>query len=223
MLIDDDCPFCLLVDDDQSPCWTELGRSDAEVLWNSQDYALILDTAPLTEGHSLLVTKRHVTAMNLAANADRYWSLTTELIRNTYGAVTAFEHGALSSKRNAGACVDHAHAHFVPGSFPNLSSMVRADYRELRAYPTRADALAAMRGQPYLLLESSDGLIECVPAPACSTQYLRRLMATCIGRPDRWNWRDCIRRAKYLNLNNELDKAKERMRTSLDILEQQQL
>lgn len=205
-----ECPFCLFVEDEVTPVWQHLfpGSNDNEILWSSNTFILALDTAPLTEGHVLIFSRKHETSFSVLINdveseLRQAVSIAGGLLSAAYGEFTYFEHGAMSFTRNAGACVDHAHLHLVPGLY-NLLPSISTDYPEVARYADYESALHAMTGNPYVLFGSQSFGTYATPAPRCTTQYLRKLISIQANVPDRWNWRDCIRRADSLRLREQL-------------------
>src|SRR3954447_5964693 len=102
MHVDVPCPFCDAVDLGRSENWTcLLGEEPGEVLRSGHAVSLLLDTAPLTEGHLLLAPHRHVssTAHLDDAEATEFHTMTiqaVELLADAYAPPTLFEHGARS-------------------------------------------------------------------------------------------------------------------------------
>lgn len=60
-----ECPFCALVSEGRSPVWDYLFRADStdEIILRSASFLVILDTAPLAEGHLLIITKAHISSL----------------------------------------------------------------------------------------------------------------------------------------------------------------
>jgi diadenosine tetraphosphate (Ap4A) HIT family hydrolase len=205
-----ECPFCAIVDDGVSPVWRYLfpDAADSEVVWSSDLFTVALDTAPIVEGHLLLISNDHITSLagnihEAAAMLEDAKAAAENLVSEVYGDFTYFEHGALSFTRHAGACVDHAHLHILPGSY-NILADISRDYPELKRYSCYEDALRDLARTPYLLFGTSNIGVYGVSAPVCSTQYLRKLVSFRAKVTDKWNWRDCIRRANSLHLREQL-------------------
>jgi diadenosine tetraphosphate (Ap4A) HIT family hydrolase len=212
-----ECPFCALVEDGNSPVWKYLfGDTDGtETLFRTEHFTVILDTAPLVQGHLLVVSKDHIPSLASSAPAGRQELIETKLetedrVRFAYGPCTFFEHGAFSFSRNAGSCVDHAHLHIVPGIY-DLSRPVSADFPAAAEYKDYAEALDSLRGKPYLLFGNDASRVTGTVAPVCATQYLRRLVAGLARAHHRWNWRDCIRLADTNSIRTDLIRARDRL------------
>jgi diadenosine tetraphosphate (Ap4A) HIT family hydrolase len=216
MDVDVPCPFCDAVDLGKSENWTTLfGEESGEVLRRGHAVSLLLDTAPLTEGHLLLVPHRHVpsTARLDHAEATEFRTMTiqaVQLLADAYTQPTLFEHGARSFTHHAGACIEHAHLHLVPGGL-HLGRRVAADFPDMERFDDLTTAIEEFRDSAYLLVADLDG-VHGVRAEHCATQYLRRLTAIALEDPRRWNWRDCIRHADHYGIKEELRSAASRLR-----------
>ncbi|MEU5552847.1 HIT domain-containing protein [Micromonospora sp. NPDC047793] len=198
-----ECPFCWALEDGHSPCWDRLfgSGSPGDVLKIGTYFSTLADTAPIVEGHLLIVSNPHIPSFAATAPPMRteLWEMKKRMVTwlaEVYQRPTLLEHGAASFARNAGSCVDHAHLHLVPAQL-DLLPQLAADYPNLNRFDSHAAALDAMRGHPYLYFEDVDGRCFATVAARCPTQYLRRLSTEAARNPDRWNWRDCIRRASF--------------------------
>jgi diadenosine tetraphosphate (Ap4A) HIT family hydrolase len=217
-----ECPFCTLVEDGVSPVWRYLfpTATGGEVLWTSDLFTVALDTAPLVEGHLLVISNNHVTSLASIvqdANVPLRQAISTaeELVSRAYGDFTYFEHGAMSFARHAGACVDHAHLHIVPGRYYILPDIAR-DYPDVTCYPNYEAALRHFARTPYLVFGASDIGAYGVSAPVCATQYLRRLISRRANVVDKWSWRDCIRQADSLHLREQLERTRSMLLDEID-------
>ncbi len=157
----------------------------AGVLWGDDDLWCVPDLAPLRQGHLLLVSTAHHPCFGacppeLLGKLAACRALVTGVLTSVYGVpVTFFEHGPATSQ-GAGACIDHAHLHCVPG-LPSLRGRVEAE--GLRAGPYEVTGLYRRRTS-YLYVEDEAGpaVYPCrTPLPS---QFLRKAAAG--GRPWRW-------------------------------------
>lgn len=213
-----ECPFCDLADTGTSPCWRNHfpEGKHGEVIWSGEVYSVIVDTAPVVPGHLLIVPAAHIPAF-AARPVGRDDELkaarrfVTAALSDLYQPPTFLEHGAADFTHHAGACVDHAHLHAVPGSYDLLPFLAR-DFTAVSMHQTAFEAWEARRGEPYVYCEEPSGRVYSAMAPMCSTQYLRRLVAQLAQRPERWNWRDCIRFAAALGIESDVWQAGEGLR-----------
>ncbi|MBB5132639.1 diadenosine tetraphosphate (Ap4A) HIT family hydrolase [Thermocatellispora tengchongensis] len=213
-----ECPFCALVSDGRSPVWAHLfpGTEHDEVILASESFLAVLDTAPLAEGHVLIVSKAHLTSLAALPESEReelalMRRAVQDRLRAEYGPFTYFEHGAASFARHAGACIDHAHLHLVPGRCDLLPHVAR-DHPGIESFPEYEQALDHFAGRAYLIFARDFDPVFGVDAPACATQYLRRVMTRAGGSKQLWNWRDCVRWADALSIRDQLIRAAGRLR-----------
>lgn len=223
MIFGEECPFCAYAEDGVSPVWLELfGESEgSDLVTQTDNFSVILDTAPVVRGHVLLITRDH--KFSMAGTDGRMRGELVKLkdhienaMRRAFGPLTAFEHGSSKTGSRAGACVDHAHLHFVPGLY-DITAEVSRDFGQMHEFATYEDALSAFGQEPYLFYQADGKRAYAVEAHACSTQYLRRLVAAQAGAAERWNWRDCIRWHVALGLKDDLINARRDLQRGLQV------
>ncbi|MEV3926395.1 HIT family protein [Actinomadura coerulea] len=166
---------------------------EAGVIAGDRDFFLIPDVAPLAEGHLLLVTREHHHCAGdfsgpMWERALGWRDRVARLYREAYGSggLLLFEHGP-ASPQGGGACIDHAHWHFLPGTTGVRAVVegqghpgVPADHAALRAF-YRA-------GRSYLLIEE-DGVATVHPGDGVPSQFLRWAVAS--ADPGRaWRWQE---------------------------------
>lgn len=166
---------------------------ESGVIARDRDFLLMPDVAPLAEGHVLLVTGEHhqcaaAFGRDMWEGALRWRDRVARLYRHAYGdgGLLLFEHGPASSQ-GGGACIDHAHWHFLPGTL-GVREVVEA-----RGLPGRPADHAAVRarfrtGRSYLLIEE-DGFATVHPGDGVPSQFLRWAV-TAAGRPETWRWQE---------------------------------
>jgi diadenosine tetraphosphate (Ap4A) HIT family hydrolase len=165
-------------------------------LGGTENFALTVDMAPLTEGHLVLHAREH-TGCAGEVPRDQYPELLAlkvavrENMRAAYGAITFFEHGRAGSCLSEGPehrLCHHMHLHAVPGDH-DVSGVLdaRFDGVELATYEEIVD-LYETSGH-YLYLERSDGRMSFYPvAETIERHLMRSLIARHIGRPERADW-----------------------------------
>ncbi|MFG1679589.1 HIT family protein [Nonomuraea sp. NPDC049269] len=213
-----ECPFCVLIAEGRSPVWNHLFHAENgdEVIFQTESFLVVLDTAPLAEGHLLIITDRHMPSLAGLSKTERDELHAVKRdaeskLREVYGPITYFEHGAESFTRHAGACIDHAHLHLVPGDIDMLPRVAR-DYPNIESFVSHKDALDNLAGQAYLMFGREAGPAYGAHAPACITQYLRRLVSEAAESKVMWNWRDCVRWADALSVREQLLNARNKLR-----------
>lgn len=220
--MDLDCPFCILLEEGTSPNWRQLSPPTRahETIHSWPECTLILDTGPVVQGHTLLVSNEHYPSMaavaeNEQAGLEGARMDTITLMREVFGEVTLVEHGAATFARNAGACVDHAHIHFVPGRH-DITGRIERDFGTMTSFSTWRGLTTFFLRVPYLAIQLSEHEIFGVTAPVCSTQYLRRLIAEDAGSTELWNWRDSIRWKDKSRTLRDLTLASEKLENGDD-------
>src|SRR5690242_1902948 len=84
--------LCVALEDGWSPCWTGLfGRRPAEapgdVVASGSSWSVLIDTAPVVEGHLLMVTNAHLPSLAASSPSarDELWQMkaaVTTLLEN---------------------------------------------------------------------------------------------------------------------------------------------
>jgi len=116
----------------------------------------------------------------------------SEEVRSRFGEVCVFEHGPAFESRNVGCSVDHAHLHIVPLNFdvaeaarpfmPHDSEWKTASWSDCRE--------AHLAGRDYLYFEQPVGHGRISTHSDFGSQVFRKAIASQIGRPDDFNWRE---------------------------------
>ncbi|WP_173100846.1 HIT family protein [Actinomadura verrucosospora] len=167
---------------------------DPSVLARDRDFLLMPDVAPLADGHVLLVTREHHQCAGdfdarLWGRALRWRDRVSRLYRYAYGTgeLLLFEHGPALSQ-GGGACIDHAHWHFLPGT-PGVRDVV-----EECGLPGTPAEFAALRarfrtGRSYLLVEER-GTATVHPGDGVRGQFLRWAVTAALGSAEPWRWQE---------------------------------
>jgi diadenosine tetraphosphate (Ap4A) HIT family hydrolase/orotate phosphoribosyltransferase len=191
------CVLCdVLEEREAAPIRTFITRDElpTEKLAEVDGFVAISDVAPLTPGHTLLVTKQHILAMNRLSKGglmelDNFRQEITAKLGEMYGMpVLAFEHGLCNRAAFANCGIDHAHLHVLPTG-ADLEEFMREDF-DVTSLNNLHDLGDATKGfAEYLLLINADDrlLLACPSKPV--SQYFRRRMAKATGR-ELWNWND---------------------------------
>ncbi len=184
------CGFCAHLRDasDQGDDW--------RVLFEDDVFVAVPSLGALIPGWLLVVPRDH--AVNLSAlgpdGVERMWAFVAsfrERWENEFGAVVAFEHGPARAGRPAGCGVDHAHLHLVPCGEIDLADaarrmlpMVWSDVGDLSELASATDECS-----DYLYMKTASEQLACT-APLVPSQALRKVIATEIGVPAAFNWRE---------------------------------
>lgn len=179
----DECRFCTRPDPDRIILWTE-------------HCYVMLSLGPLVEGYTLILSREHVdccAAITPPAMTEftRLERAVVEAQIRVYGKHLRYEHG------RAGACLPtaegerhchHAHLHCVPIAL-DLKTTIGASFpiRRLKGWPEVA-AYYASSGTPYLLVSEEKGFAYFEAEGRVPRQYLRRLVAAGLGKPQLADW-----------------------------------
>ncbi len=166
-------------------------------LFKSPNFAVLPSLGALVEGWLLLVPKKHFICMGAMPDsivAEMKWMKhhLCSVLQQCYGQMCVFEHGPSKPNCNVGCSVDHAHLHFVPMTFDLASAVTQflpqdvlwseAGLGECRA--------AFSKGEDYLYLEQPIGSGRIATHQGFGSQLFRRAIATQLGTPDQFNWRE---------------------------------
>ena len=165
-----------------------------KVLLQSRNFVLIPDISPLVPGHTLIVSKHHVScyAALEAELAEEFEAFKDQVVAHYESRLrrpALFEHGSLASVVRSGACVQHAHVHVLPLVLP-LSSWSKAHgvVRHCANPFSRAGILGTIP-EDYLAFESAQGTGGVVTGlrSTLPCQFLRRQVARHLDL-QHWDW-----------------------------------
>lgn len=166
-------------------------------LFESPNFVALPSLGALVEGWLLLIPKQHFIAMgalpeSLRSEMTAMKHLLCSALQDCYGTGCAFEHGPGASLRDVGCGVDHAHLHLVPAAFDlysEVTNFVPAD-TSWRCGGLDGCRDAYQKGEDYLYLEQPLGSGRIATRDRLGSQVFRRAIATRIGLPDQFNWRE---------------------------------
>lgn len=181
---------------------SNLVSTDSPDFWNkplfeSPNFVVIPSLGSLVDGWVLIVPKRHFICVG-ALPADFLHELeqiktaVAERLSQQYGEVCAFEHGPHSVNRQVGCGVDHAHLHLVPLQFDLKTA---AESFMPPGVRWKAGGLQSCRavfdkGLDYLYIEQPLGYGRIAAHTSLGSQILRKAIATHMGVPEQFSWRD---------------------------------
>lgn len=165
------------------------------VLLETPSFAVIPSLGPLVDGHVLLCPRSHFRSFaeiprELHAEHDAVKATVRSLLREVYGRdVHVFEHGTGRASDRTLCTVDHAHTHLVP--LPDTAIRHTLSLNEWVPFDGTLGTLASLTsGHEYVAYEEPDGTARVrVAIGGVESQYMRRVVARCLGKVDDWNWR----------------------------------
>jgi len=168
-----------------------------EPLFFSANFLALPSLGSIVEGWILVVPKKHFLSIgampaDLANEMMDFRARVAEYLTPKYGALCAFEHGPSSLKRQVGCGVDHAHLHLVPIGFDLISAARPYLPRDIQwsdadLYKCRS---AFAQGRDYLYVEQLFGHARIAVHDEFGSQIFRKAIASQLGVPDRYSWRD---------------------------------
>ena len=173
----------------------------------TDSFVLMRDISPLVPGHCLLVSRRHCSSF--ARLNDReieefqiFKHRCVEYVKYHFSAPLLFEHGASGDETRSGACVVHAHIHFLPVCAPMEDWL--SDIGPVRHFESVFPLPPAIRDgvEDYLACEDQAGHGSLVTLfdRDVPCQFVRRRVADLLKLPE-WNWKSVFRRLAFEPLN----------------------
>jgi diadenosine tetraphosphate (Ap4A) HIT family hydrolase len=190
------CPFCAELDDDAVSIFTEMinGRLDSRIVYEDEHFILMPPLGEFMSGGLLLLSRKHILSFahlpaGLFAHLERLVKRISDVVADRWGVPPlVFEHGPAPERSKGLCCVDHAHLNIFPARveiYPSLRERMNQPLGPLSDLQRFRDAEFG-----YLFVQENDGTRRAYDAENVPTQLVRRVIATAIGHPDRWHWRD---------------------------------
>jgi inosine/xanthosine triphosphate pyrophosphatase family protein len=192
------CAFCQEFDGHASSIYHQLlGRElPSRIVHATPHFLVFPPLGQFVEGGLLLATRDHRLSMaclpeDYYDDLERLMQETCDLLLERYGRRPVFfEHAPVAPGDKGTCCVDHAHLNAFP---------VDVDvHRHLKRFPHapvgRMCELARARppNQAYLFLQTQQGDRFIYDAPLAPSQYIRKIITSEIGQPQRWHWREYL-------------------------------
>ncbi len=187
--IKENCPF----DQNNHLAFTYL-------LEETEDFRVACDFNPLTEGHILIVPKKHISCVgeypeDLFNKFLVVYEKVSRFIISNYGSVSTFEHGKI------GQTVFHSHVHLMPFN-GNPLDIIPEGENHLEKIPN----IQKLRGKTEYLFFSIEDNKFLVDPKLGIPRFFRERFAKALGVPERANWKaiqnDPIFRKKFNTENN---------------------
>lgn len=188
------------------------GDPPSRVVAASENFTALVDLAPLTAGHLLLVPRQHIVSFghvptDIWDELEGFRDDVVDRVRDTYGPPIIVEHGSSSDLRYS-ACVSHAHWHVIPTDAPMLGYFERDGLGGRQIASARDLRDLAERDQSYIYFHRPEGGDHWVFEENLSKrgQYLRMVLAEHLELDDPdWDWgvvqRKDLLRATVARLN----------------------
>lgn len=154
------------------------------ILVHSPSFVAVPDLAPVTFGHTLVVSRRHLVSMRSSPSLHRellsVLSATRSLLTRLIGSeVIVFEHGGAKSSHSQPCTISHAHAHLVPSDVP-MDLIVQRCRDELGDRPKTGSPLSFVDlcnpWTPYLMIGTSSSISLFQDGDSIPSQFMRLLL-----------------------------------------------
>jgi len=156
-------------------------------LFETEDFRIICDGHPLTEGHILIIPKQHLSCIgeysdDLLGKFIKLDEIVSDFVRKTYGSVSSFEHGKF------GQTVFHSHVHYMPYEGEPLvivpegkDKITKIDsVRDLKKYYEKDG------GYLYFTIGDDRWIVD---PKLTAPRFFRDRFAGALGHPERGNWK----------------------------------
>jgi diadenosine tetraphosphate (Ap4A) HIT family hydrolase len=171
-----------------------LNGIEDRILYKSDNFVVFPSVGQIVEGYLLITSKDHYISMGavpeqLHAELESVEDKVRNVLGKVYTTPLFFEHGPISDKNRGGSCIDHAHFHCVPVDIDIVEDLSRTfPYEQISSFKGLTRIFE--HHVPYFFVEENkDRYVFNINFPVFS-QYIRRLIADKIGKPERGDWRN---------------------------------
>lgn len=180
------------------------------ILWETENFYVMVSLGPIVEGYLLIVTKDHIGAcLNIPNHLLQEFFMVKEKVKDVltsvYGGCIFYEHGKAGSSLLVDGHIHcyHAHLHCLPLN-DNLHSDISIDYTP-HIFESFEDAHINNKGIDKYLLVEDDNIYVYQPSDKPRSQYLRYKLACHIGCQERWDW---INNQNWEMIDNTVNRLK---------------
>jgi diadenosine tetraphosphate (Ap4A) HIT family hydrolase len=189
------CEFCQEFAGHQTWLTQVLGQFHLadRILIRANEVISLAALGPITPGYALVLPRAHHFSIgelpaHLLQEVEFQKQTIVNIIKRKFGSAICFEHGAITTVKRGGACLDHAHIHIIAGC-PGFRNYVAKEFEEIPLVGLSDLVQFVEQGKPYLFIEDLDGLAYAYRVPdQIPSQYLRRVWARATQQPDKWDW-----------------------------------
>ncbi|MBU1327134.1 HIT domain-containing protein [Patescibacteria group bacterium] len=165
-------------------------------LEKTSKFWIVCDVHPLTEGHILIIPKKHLSCIGEYQENDysEFLSLFnkySDFIRKTYGYVSTFEHGKI------GQTVFHSHVHLLPFKGSSIE-IIPEGLNNLALFSDFSHLKDVFRKEGKYLYFSIGDKKWVVNTGLGSPRFFRDRFAKAIGNPLRGDWKKMSQNSKLM-------------------------
>lgn len=189
------CPYC---DEFEKGFFeTQNQNYGNRILFESDNFVVFPSLGQIVEGYLLIASKKHYIGMGqipkeLYTELDSVCQKVRQVLLDTYGTPLFFEHGSTSERKKGGCCITHAHIHAIPVQIDVLPELAKHfKYKKIKTFNSLKEQFD--KGVSYFFYESNSAERYLFEVPdIVPSQYIRQIISTKIGKPERWDWRTCF-------------------------------
>mgnify|MGYP001582521784 CR=1 FL=1 len=166
---------------------------EKRILFQDDNFVVFPGLGQLVEGYCLIAPREHYLSMGalpetLHASLEVVLLKVSVALATHYTAPLVFEHGSASCTHRGASCIDHAHFHCMPVQVDIIADLeARFPCRLIHSLSDLKDQYTA--GKPYFFVQDQKGVRYIFEVPnTVPSQYIRRLIAEKLGKPDKWDW-----------------------------------
>ena len=184
--IDPSCPHC-----------NQQSFALEHPLITTDNFYVVCDVHPLTEGHILIIPKWHLSCAGefddeLFTEFEGLYRQFTTFIKGTYGNVSTFEHGKI------GQTIPHAHVQILPfAGTPH--AIVPEGAGRLQKLHDLADVRVAYKNQGQYLFFSIGDSMWVVDIRLGVPRFFRDRFAKALGHAERGDWKKMQQNTHLMN------------------------
>ena len=189
------------------------------VVYETKNFCVMPTLGPLTEGHLLILPKRHCFSYACISRLEykefeHIKLVVKKLLTNVYCHPIFFEHGSMSKTLKGGNTYDHAHMHAIPLNI-NIDineELSRLDFAPRKISFTEELAKQRERRIPYLFFEDQNARKTVCDALTVESQFIRKLLAKRTGKHKNMYWQQDLNIELLVSTLNKLRIALRRFR-----------
>lgn len=192
----DSCCFCQEITSQKMPeNFRQKSSYETRIFEEDDNYIAIPTISPITEGHILILPKRHLNSISQIESIKHknFLSFTEKiisLINSKYGQTIFFEHG-IGKNKEGGCGVSHAHLHIMPIGSEEICK-IKEDISKNYNIKFMNDIKMLFQinhDESYLLFGHSFEKLFCYIGDDIPSQYLRRII-TKHKNLHRFDWKE---------------------------------
>jgi thiamine-monophosphate kinase len=197
------------------------------ILWGDSDLFCTVDSAPLVDGHLLLITNQHfhsfMSSDVRSYKISQHKEFASSLLHRVYGVKPVFlEHGTIPNLENENSCIEHAHLHALPLS-RGIKTLIESSLGPIHEYYDDDQVRTTMADREYILYEDKTGhlFVKSDGLGQLQSQFFRIIVGTFLGRTE-VKWASALEnkevRQSYKNTLDALVPALDEIQLALPIV-----